>query len=93
MGAGEVLLTSVDREGTRKGFDIALVRAVTAEVSVPVIASGGMGKPEDLLDAVREGGADAVAMADILHYKRAEIGDIRTVAEAAGIEVRHYEYT
>jgi cyclase len=52
-----------------------------------------MGEPEDLLDAVREGGADAVAMADILHYKRAEIGDIRTVAEAAGIEVRHYEYT
>lgn len=91
MGAGEVLLTSVDREGTRKGFDIALVRAVTAEVSVPVIASGGMGKPEDLLDAVREGGADAVAMADILHYKRAEIGHIRAVAEAAGLGVRHYE--
>jgi cyclase len=93
MGAGEVLLTSVDREGTRKGFDIALVRAVTAEVSVPVIASGGMGKPEDLLDAVREGGADAVAMADILHYKRAEIGHIRAVAEAAGLGVRHYERT
>jgi cyclase len=93
MGAGEVLLTSVDREGTRKGFDIALVRAVTAEVSVPVIASGGMGEPEDLLDAVREGGADAVAMADILHYKRAEIGHIRAVAEAAGLGVRHYERT
>lgn len=93
MGAGEVLLTSVDREGTRKGFDIALVKAVTAEVSVPVIASGGMGKPEDLLDVVREGGADAVAMADILHYKRTEIGDIRALAEAAGLEVRHYEYT
>ena len=91
MGAGEVLLTSVDREGTRKGFDIALVRAVTAEVSVPVIASGGMGKPEDLLGVVREGGADAVAMADILHYKRAEIGQIRAVAEAAGLGVRHYE--
>lgn len=91
MGAGEILLTSVDCEGTRKGFDIALVKAVTAEVSVPVIASGGMGKPEDLLDVVREGGADAVAMADILHYKRAEIGDIRAVAEAAGLGVRHYE--
>ena len=91
MGAGEVLLTSVDREGTRKGFDIALVRAVTAEVSVPVIASGGMGKPEDLLEVVREGGADAVAMADILHYKRAGIGEIRAVAEAAGLGVRHYE--
>lgn len=91
LGAGEVLLTSVDREGTRKGFDIALVKAVTAEISVPVIASGGMGRSEDLLDVVREGGADAVAMADILHYKRAEIGDIRAVAEAAGLGVRHYE--
>jgi cyclase len=88
-----VLLTSVDREGTRKGFDIALVRAVTAAVSVPVIASGGMGKPEDLLEVVLEGGADAVAMADILHYKRAEIGEIRAVAEAAGLGVRQYELT
>lgn len=93
MGAGEVLLTSVDREGTRKGFDIALTRAVTTEVSVPVIASGGMGKPEDLPEVVREGGADAVAMADILHYKRAEIGEIRAVAKAAGLGVRHYERT
>jgi cyclase len=92
LGAGEVLLTSVDREGTRKGFDIALVKAVTADVSVPVIASGGMGKPEDFLEVVREGGADAVAMADILHYKRAEIGDIRAAAENAGLGVRHYEY-
>lgn len=93
MGAGEILLTSVDREGTRKGFDIALVRAVTSEITVPVIASGGMGKPEDLLEVVREGGADAVAMADILHYKRAEIGEIRAAAEAAGLGVRHYEHT
>jgi imidazole glycerol-phosphate synthase subunit HisF len=90
LGAGEVLLTSVDREGTRKGFDLALVSAVTAEVSVPVIASGGMGKPEDFLEVVREGGADAVAMADILHYKRADIGDVRAMAEAAGLGVRHY---
>lgn len=91
MGAGEVLLTSVDREGTRKGFDVALVKAVTAEISVPVIASGGMGKPDDILAVVNDGGADAVAMADILHYKRAEIGDVRVVAEAANIGVRHYE--
>ena len=93
MGAGEILLTSVDREGTRKGFDIALVKAVSAEVAVPVIVSGGMGRPEDLLEVVNEGGADAVAMADILHYKRAKIGDIRAVAENAGLSVRHYEYT
>lgn len=91
MGAGEVLLTSVDREGTRKGFDIALVKAVTAEVTVPVIASGGMGKPEDLLEVVCDGGADAVAMADILHYKRTEVGEVRAMAKAAGLGVRHYE--
>ena len=91
MGAGEVLLTSVDREGTKKGFDIALVKAVTAEISIPVIASGGMGKPEDLVDVVNKGYADAVAMADILHYNRAEIGGIRAVAEHAGLGVRHYE--
>jgi cyclase len=91
MGAGEVLLTSVDKEGTRKGFDVALVKAVSAEVAVPVIASGGMGKPDDLLAVVNEGGADAVAIADILHYKRAEIGDIRAIAENAGLGVRYYE--
>jgi len=91
LGAGEILLTSVDREGTRKGFDIPLVRAVTREVAVPVIASGGMGAPEDLIDVVRQGEADAVAMADILHYRRATIGDIRKVAQASDIEVRGYE--
>ena len=91
MGAGEVLLTSVDREGTRKGFDIALVKAVTSEISVPVIASGGMGSAGDMLTVVQDGGADAVAMADILHYKRAEVGDIRAVAEKAGFGVRHYD--
>ncbi len=92
LGAGEVLLTSVDREGTRKGFDIPLVRAVTQEVTVPVIASGGMGKLEDLIDVVQQGEADAVAMADILHYRRATVGDIRSAAQAAGIEVRRYEH-
>jgi cyclase len=90
LGAGEILLTSVDREGTRKGFDTALVRAVTSIVSVPVIASGGMGKPSDLLDVVLEGGADAVAMADILHYKRSHLGEIRSVAKLAGLGVRNY---
>lgn len=88
LGAGEILLTSVDQEGTRKGFDIDLIRAVTAEVSVPVIASGGMGVPEDLLAAVHVGEADAVAVANILHYNRATVGDIRRMARAAGIHVR-----
>lgn len=91
MGAGEILLTSVDREGTRKGFDIDLVRAVSAEVSVPVIASGGMGTVDDCVTVVRNGGADAVAMADILHYKRAGVGDIRAHAKGAGLGVRAYE--
>jgi cyclase len=91
LGAGEIFLTSVDREGTRKGFDIPLLRAITQEVAVPVIASGGMGKPEDVIDAVRQGETDAVAMADILHYQRATVGDIRSVARASGIGVRNYE--
>ena len=92
-GAGEILLTSVDREGTRKGFDISLVNAVTEAVTVPVIASGGMGVPEDLLTVVNQGNADAVAMADILHYKRSEIGEIREVAKNSGLRVRYYEYS
>lgn len=91
LGAGEILLTSIDREGTRKGFDTALLGAVAQEVSVPLIASGGMGKPEDLIDAAVVGGVDAVAMADILHYRRATVGDIRRVAQSAGIEVRNHE--
>jgi imidazole glycerol-phosphate synthase subunit HisF len=92
LGAGEILLTSVDREGTRKGFDIPLIQAVTQEVSIPVIASGGMGKPEDIVDAVVKGGSDAVAMADILHYERATIADVRDAAISADIEVRDFEY-
>jgi cyclase len=91
LGVGEILLTSVDREGTREGFDIELVKAVTKEVSVPVIASGGMGKADDLVYVVQEGCADAVAMADILHYGRDQIGNIRAVAKAAGLGVRNYE--
>ena len=90
LGAGEILLTSIDREGTKKGFDLRLVRAVTNVVSVPVIASGGMGVVDDVVGVVTEGGADAVAMADILHYKRATIGDIRAVALKAGLNLRKY---
>jgi cyclase len=62
-------------------------------VAVPVIASGGMGKPADLIDVVRHGGADAVAMADILHYGRATVSDIRRTAQSADIDVRHHEST
>lgn len=87
-GAGEILLTSVDQEGTRRGFDIELTRAVSDAVSVPVIASGGMGAIEHLVDVVKSGHADAVAMADVLHYKRLSIADIRQGAREAGIRVR-----
>jgi len=90
-GAGEILLTSVDREGTRKGFDIDLLRAVSQSVNVPVIASGGMGKPEDAIDAISNGDADAIAMGDILHYERATISDVRNVCRSAGLQVRSYE--
>jgi cyclase len=88
LGAGEILLTSVDREGTRRGFDTDLVRAVSNVVSVPVIASGGMGRVEDLVAVVSHGRADAVAMADILHYQRSSIPEIRRKAIEAGVSVR-----
>jgi imidazole glycerol-phosphate synthase subunit HisF len=88
LGAGEILLTAVDREGTRSGFDIDLLRAVSAAVPVPVIASGGMGSLEHFKAAAVDGNADAIAMADVLHYKRMSIGDIRAAALAAGLPVR-----
>ncbi len=87
-GAGEILLTSVDREGTRKGFDVALTAAVSAAVGVPVIASGGMGEPQHLVDVVELGKADAVAMADILHYERATLAAIRGAARESGLKIR-----
>lgn len=88
LGAGEILLTSIDQEGTRKGFDVDLIRAVSTAVPIPVIASGGMGNTEHLVAAVRHGQADAVAMADILHYKRMEMPTIRAAALEAGLQVR-----
>lgn len=88
LGAGEILLTSVDQEGTRQGFDIPLIKAVTDVVSIPVVASGGMGKSEHFYQAVEEGRASSVAMADILHYNRMEVGEVRRQALAHGIDVR-----
>jgi cyclase len=87
-GAGEILLTSVDHEGTRQGFDVELVKAVTNAVSIPVIASGGMGKPQHLVDVAKKANANAVAMADILHYGRMKLADIRSAALEAGVDVR-----
>lgn len=88
LGAGEILVTSIDREGTRKGFDIALTKAITQAVTVPVIASGGYGQTSDLAEVVAAG-ADAVAIADALHYKRTTLTELRRVATDAGIPVRH----
>lgn len=88
LGAGEILLTSVDRDGTGKGFDVELVRAVSSAVNVPVIASGGMGNAQHLVRVVREGGADAVAMAKVLHYKTFTLPQLRDEALRAGLHVR-----
>ncbi len=88
LGAGEILVTSVDQEGTREGFDTNLLSAVTRAVPVPVIASGGMGRAADVGAAALTGGADAVAMADILHYGRGTLDEIRSAARAAGLQVR-----
>ena len=91
QGAGEILLTSIDYEGTRKGFDIDLIKKITDAVNIPVIASGGMGSEEHIRFAIEEGGADAIAMADILHYERSTINLIREEANKADIGVRKYD--
>ena len=87
LGAGEILLTSVDREGTRKGFDLPLVRHVCNAVNVPVTASGGFGKGQDLVQASAQG-ASAVAIADALHWKRMTLAEIKDAAVQAGLDVR-----
>ena len=88
LGAGEILLTSIDREGTRKGFDLPLLKAVSEAVTVPVIASGGMGSMEHFAEAVHVGGADAIAMADIIHYERMSLSEIRNTAAEMNLNVR-----
>jgi cyclase len=90
-GAGEILLTSIDRDGTRRGMDIELISAVTMAVSIPVIASGGAARPADVVDAVRLGGASAVAIASGLHYNLLEVDEIRRALGAAGFRARHLE--
>lgn len=87
-GAGEVLLTSMDRDGTKDGFDLALTRAVSDAVEVPVIASGGVGNLQHLVDGVLEGGADAVLAASIFHFGEFTIAEAKDYMAAKGIEVR-----
>jgi cyclase len=87
-GAGEVLLTSMDRDGTSDGYDLELTRAVAERVSVPVIASGGAGELSDLEEGIREGGADAVLCASIFHYGAHTVGEAKRHLLQAGIPVR-----
>ena len=88
LGAGEILLTSMDRDGTRNGFDLALTRAVVDAVPVPVIASGGVGNLDHLSDGVLIGGADAVLAASIFHFGEYTIGEAKSSMALRGIEVR-----
>ena len=88
LGAGEILLTSMDRDGARTGFDLRLTRAVVDAVDVPVIASGGVGRLQDLVDGIKVGGADAVLAASIFHYGEFTIGQAKAVMAAAGLEMR-----
>jgi len=87
LGAGELLITSVDREGTRRGYDVELTRAVLEAVRIPVIISGGMGDVTHLVE-VAATGVDAMAMADVLHWNRVSLETLRADADAAGVPVR-----
>ena len=88
LGAGEILLTSMDADGTKNGYDIPLTKAVSEAVNVPVIASGGAGKLEDFYEVLAEGGADAVLAASVFHYKTFTIQEVKEYLRDRGIEVR-----
>jgi len=88
LGAGEILLTSMDRDGTKQGFDIELTRAVTDSRGIPVIASGGVGTLQHLVEGVTLGGADAVLAASIFHFEEHAVADAKAAMTAAGVDVR-----
>jgi cyclase len=88
LGAGEILLTSMDRDGTEDGYELALTRAASDAVDVPVIASGGAGNLDHLVDAVEQGGADAVLCASIFHYGQHTVREAKERMRSAGIPVR-----
>jgi cyclase len=88
LGAGELLITSVDREGTQKGMDLEFLTRITARVDVPVIAGGGAGTPEHACRAITEAGADAVAIASMLHYGKYTVGEIKARLAQADVPVR-----
>ena len=89
LGAGEILLTSMDRDGTKTGFDVELLQAATAAVDVPVIASGGAGTADHMADGILAGGASAVLAASIFHFGELRIDQVKEVMEARGVTVRH----
>ncbi|MCX5710281.1 MAG: imidazole glycerol phosphate synthase subunit HisF [Candidatus Omnitrophica bacterium] len=88
LGAGEILLTSMDYDGTKDGFDIALTKAVTGAVNIPVIASGGAGKPEHFFDVFTKAGADAGLAASIFHYEEYSVKQVKDYLKAKGVSVR-----
>jgi len=88
LGAGEILLTSMDRDGTRDGFDIALTHAVSSSVGVPVIASGGVGTLDHLAEGVLQGGATGVLAASIFHFGEHTIAEAKSVMSSRGVRVR-----
>ena len=88
LGAGEILLTSMDADGTKNGYDVELTKAISSVVNVPVIASGGAGKLEDFYEVLVEGGADAVLAASLFHYKELTISQVKEYLRERGIEVR-----
>src|SRR5205814_5270727 len=88
LGAGEILLTSVDRDGTNAGFDLELLRAVSSSVKISVIASGGAGRLEDFRDAIESGGARAVLAASLFHDQVLTVGDVKQFLEREGIPTR-----
>ena len=88
LGAGEILLTSMDRDGTRDGYDIELTRAVSEAVSIPVIASGGAGRPEHFYEALTEGGASAVLAASLFHFGELTVGGLKDYLRGRGVVVR-----
>lgn len=90
-GAGEILLTSIDRDGTHNGYDVELTRAIVNAVNIPVIASGGAGKLEDFYTAVTDGGADAVLAASLFHDRQLRIGEVKEYLAARGVAVRRLE--
>jgi cyclase len=91
LGAGEILLTSMDRDGTKEGFDIELTRTIADAVTVPVIASGGVGTLQHLVEGVTEAGADAVLAASIFHFREYSVADAKRAMAEAGVIVRPVE--